>query len=92
MSSDKTEGVSRIMPCLYVLYAVLYVGKLNPPEIRFRTDTPAILDDCHDLRCKARSTGNLAWSKKSLSAEARSMPAILPPKKIYPVTYEATRI
>jgi hypothetical protein len=90
MSSDETEGVSRMMPCLYVLYAVLYVGKLNPPEIRFRTDTPVILDDCHGLRCEARSIGNLAWNEKSPSAEARSMPAILPPDKIYPVTYEAT--
>ncbi|KAG2739325.1 hypothetical protein P692DRAFT_20368783 [Suillus brevipes Sb2] len=25
MSSDETEGVSRMMPCLYVLYAVLYM-------------------------------------------------------------------
>jgi hypothetical protein len=55
------------MPCLYVLYAVLYVGELNPPEIRSRTNMLAIPDDCHDLRCEARSIGNLAWNKNHLA-------------------------
>jgi hypothetical protein len=43
------------MPCLYVLYTILYVGELNPPEIRSRTEILAIPGDCHDLRCEART-------------------------------------
>jgi hypothetical protein len=75
MSSDESEGARRKMPCLYVLYAVLYVGELDPPEIRSWTDIlaiPAIPDDCHNLRCEARFDCNLAWNKISPPAEAMS--------------------